>query len=119
MGDGMKKSEIRRIKAIIGKQNKIKEAARIKRNIRLLGLREMRLSAEQAKRLPKLRKGRSRIKDRHLMQMVLGSLSDHWLEEYNARGITPADVDNMVKDRPAVLAKLKALGVAVEELPNG
>ena len=113
------KSEIRHIKAIIGKQNKVKEAARIKRNIRLLGLREMRLSAEEAKRLPKLHKGLSRIKDRHLMQMVLGSLSDRWVDVYNARGITPADVDNMVKDRPAVLEKLKASGVVVESEVQG
>jgi hypothetical protein len=51
--------------------------------------------------------------------MVLGSLSDRWVKIYNEAGITAADVTALVNSRPAVKAKLQALGVVESEGQNG
>ena len=107
--------ERNRLKQIIRNQNIIKLKARAKRNLRVLE----RAKLASLGPAPKLLKGR-RVKDRHVMQMALGSLSDRWVRIYNEAGYTEGDVQALVNSRPAVKAKLQALGMLVEsEQVNG
>jgi hypothetical protein len=110
----MTTAEESRLRQIIRKQNIIKLKARAKRNLRILE----RAKLASLGPAPKLLKGR-RVKDRHVLQMVLGSLSDRWVKIYNEAGITAADVTALANSRPAVKAKLQALGVVESEGQNG
>ena len=101
----MTRQEIKRRKAILSKQHRIQEKALVKRNIRLLNLKQKRLEAKEAKDRPKL-KATGRIRNRTLVQMACGTYEP----------ALPADVlVTMIRSRHGLEAKVKKL-LGVEEL---
>lgn len=96
--------EEKRLREIISKQNEVKKAALIRRNLRIMN----KLAKKSGGPTPVLKRG-VRIKDKHVLQILLGTLSDRNLARYNAQGVTREMAKEIIETRPALLAKYQAL----------
>lgn len=109
----MNKAQKRRLKQIIRRQNEIKEKARVKRNIRLMALAQRREEAERNKLNEKL-KHTIRIRDRHLIQLLRGTISDKALAKYTAMGLDANTLQALVDARPGLRERAQFAGLALE-----
>jgi len=107
------KATKRQLKEIIRRQNEIKEKARVARNLRLLFLAQKKDDAAKNK-LREKPKRVIRIRDRHLLQMIHGTLSERNEAHYRAIGITRADIEALVAKRPRLMEKLQFAGLTLE-----
>jgi hypothetical protein len=105
------RQEIKRAKAILAKQNAIKQKAADRRNLRILS----QLDKSRGGPPPKLDRG-VRIKDRHVLQILLGTLSERNLAYYNSVGVTRTLAEEIIAKRPALLAKYEAITLGMEAI---
>ena len=89
----------KRLKAIIAKQEEIKLKARVRRNLRIWN----KLEKKQQPR-PEMITHVMRIKDKHLLQLLCGTLSERNHARYAAM-YRREQVEQMVEERPLVKAK--------------
>jgi len=92
-------TEKRRLKEIIRKQDEIKKKAMVRRNLRILN----KLERKQQPR-PQMLTHVMRIKDRHLLQFLCGTLSERNHARY-ASVYRREMIEQMVEERPLVKAK--------------
>jgi hypothetical protein len=97
-----------KLRQIIKAQNDVKAKCAVKTKDQSLRLKFRRDEADKNKRKPPLTKG-FRIKDRHLLQIVLGTLNDRNLKRYNELGITEAMARAEIAKRPYLQAKLDTI----------
>jgi hypothetical protein len=107
------KATKRQLKEIIRRQNEIKEKARVKRNLRLMFLAQKRDEAAKNKQQEKPKRV-IRIRDRHLLQMIHGTLSERNEAHYRAIGVTQATIEALVAQRPRLMEKLQFAGLTLE-----
>jgi hypothetical protein len=92
-------SEKKRLKEIILKQDEIKLKAQVRRNLRIWN----KLEKKQQPR-PQMLTHVMRIKDRHLLQFLCGTLSERNHARY-ASVYRREMIEQMVEERPLVKAK--------------
>ena len=107
------KQEIKRLKAIIAKQNKVKLQATERSNQRTL----YRLNKESSPKAPVLKRG-VRIKDRHVLQILLGTLSDRNLDRYSKQGMTRDMAKEIIVTRPSLMAKYESIVLGLQPIGN-
>jgi hypothetical protein len=105
------KQEIKRLKAIIAKQNKVKLQAAERSNQRIL----YRLNKESSPKTPVLKRG-VRIKDRHVLQILLGTLNDRNLERYTKQGMTRDMAKEIIVTRPSLMAKYESILLGLQPI---
>jgi hypothetical protein len=101
------------LKEIIRRQNEIKEKARVRRNLRRMYLAQKRDEAAKNKQQEKPKR-LIRIRDRHLLQMIHGTLSERNEAHYRAIGITQATIEALVAQRTRLMEKLQFAGLTLE-----
>jgi hypothetical protein len=98
------RQEIKRAKAILAKQNAIKQKAVDRRNLRILS----QLDKSRGGKTPKLDRG-LRIKNKHILQILLGTLSERNLARYMAQGVTRETAMEIIVTRPSLMAKYESI----------
>jgi hypothetical protein len=96
-------NEKKRLKEIIRKQDEIKLKAQVRRNLRIWN----KLEKKQQPR-PQMITHVMRIKDRHLLQFLCGTLSERNHARYAAM-YRKEQVLQMVEERPLVKAKWESI----------
>lgn len=107
------KQEIKRLKAIIAKQNEVKLQAAERSNQRILYW----LNKESSPRTPEIKRG-VRIKDKHVLQILLGTLSDRNLERYSKQGMTRELAKEIIVTRPSLMAKYESILLGLQPIGN-
>ena len=111
----MNRQEIKHRKAIKRRHDAIVESARVKRNVRLLGLKDKRDQAEVNRKQPRLQKG-FHIRNRNLVQLATG---DTERMSFRTRtmciNIKGPMLIQMIQSRHGLEGKVKKL-LGVEEL---
>jgi hypothetical protein len=96
-------NEKKRLKEIIRKQDEIKLKAQVRRNLRIWN----KLEKKQQPR-PQMITHVMRIKDRHLLQFLCGTLSERNHARYAAM-YRREMIEQMVEERPLVKAKWESI----------
>jgi hypothetical protein len=103
--------ETKRLQEIIRKQDAIKHKALGRKNLRLLN----KAAKKSGPPTPKLQ-AVLRIRDRNLLQIALGTLSDRNIERYNALGVTQDLAIKMIETRPNLKAKYEAITLGLKAI---
>jgi hypothetical protein len=105
------RQETKRLKAIIVKQNKVKQKAAERSNQRTLYW----LNKKSSPKTPEIKRG-VRIKDKHVLQILLGSLSDRNLDRYSKQGMTRELAKEIIETRPSLMAKYEAIVLGLQPI---
>jgi hypothetical protein len=110
-----RRQELKRLKEIKRKHDAIVETARVKRNVRLLGLKAKRLEAEENRAKPRLPKG-FHIRTRDLVKLATTEL-DELAHKKILKGyqISSPMLIQMIQSRYGLEDKIKKI-LGVEEL---
>lgn len=107
----MTRQEKKRLQAIIAKQNKVKLQAAERSNQRTL----YRLNKASSPKTPTLKRG-VRIKDKHVLQILLGTLSDRNLDRYSKQGMTRELAKEIIETRPSLMAKYESIVLGLQPI---
>ncbi len=110
-----RRQEMKRLKEIKRKHDLIVETARVKRNVRLLGLKAKRLEAEENRAKPRLPKG-FHIRNRTLIQLATGDTDRMSIRaRIMSINIKGPMLIQMIRTRYGLEDKIKSI-LGVEEL---